>query len=168
MLRHDFPWDQPQHQQNTERQNDCIVDVTKDRYEVRDQIDRRKCVTSNRNRQHSCIPRDPRIATCQPYRHDIALQRPSPISQFLEHSLFHLALPASSIDNRGAGRRANNTDGGVAELESVLLRRSLAGCNRCRLFGRTISAVRWRASGPVGSFGGNLLAKLDALARRNC
>jgi hypothetical protein len=30
------------------------------------------------------------------------------------------------------------------------------------------SAVRWRASGPVGAFGGNLLAKLDALARRNC
>jgi hypothetical protein len=51
---------------------------------------------------------------------------------------------------------------------SVILRRSLAGRNRYHLSDRTISAVRWRACGLGGSFGGNSLAKLDALARRDC
>jgi hypothetical protein len=161
MLSHDFPWDQPQDQQNAERQNNCIVHVTKDRYEIRDQIDRRKCVTSNGNRQDSCIPRDPRIATGQPYRHDIALQRPPPISQFLEHSLFHLALPTPSqtIAARKATRPLRRRSWRQAIGPSQT---QLSGRNRCWLFGRTISAVRWPASGPVGSFGGNLLAKLDA------
>ena len=87
MLGHDFPWDQPHHQQNAERQNDRIVHVAKDGHEVRDQIDRRECVTRDGDRQPSYIPRNPRIATRQPYRRDIALQRPPPLSQSLEHSL---------------------------------------------------------------------------------
>jgi acetyl esterase len=76
---------EPHRQENGERHDDEIVEVSDDRNEIRDQVDRTQGISCRRDRQDFCKPWHARIARGKIQRQHIALYGPSPTFQIVEH-----------------------------------------------------------------------------------
>jgi hypothetical protein len=84
---------QPDSQQDRQRQQDHVVQVTEDRNEVRDQVDGRERVGGNGQRDRLGIPGGARVMGGEPEGVNIPPDRPRPVVDPSQHPFRSAWLP---------------------------------------------------------------------------
>lgn len=78
--------DQPHCQQNAERHDDQVVEITEDRHEIRDQVDGGKSVGSYEGRDCLGMPRHSRVARREIERVQVTPRESGPMLQAAENA----------------------------------------------------------------------------------